>query len=255
MYRTGDLVRWPPTAQLDFLGRADDQVKIRGFRIELGEIEAVLAGHPAVAAGRGRSCARTTATSAWSPTSCPSRPTPPTRRTCASTSAAPLPDYMVPVGGRRCSTAAADRRTASSTARPCPRPTRRRARGHGRRAPRSRRSSATCSPTSSGCPRSASTTTSSTSGGHSLLATRAGQPGPRRAGRRAADPRAVRGAARSPRWPSWSPAADAARPPLPQRPSGTGTGCRCRSRSSGCGSSTGSRGDRRAPTTSRSRCG
>ena len=43
-----------PTAQLEFLGRADDQVKIRGFRIELGEIEAVLAGHPAVAPGRGR---------------------------------------------------------------------------------------------------------------------------------------------------------------------------------------------------------
>ena len=37
----------PPTAQLEFVGRADDQVKIRGLRIELGEIETVLAAHPA----------------------------------------------------------------------------------------------------------------------------------------------------------------------------------------------------------------
>ncbi|MEJ8643176.1 hypothetical protein WKI68_20865 [Streptomyces sp. MS1.HAVA.3] len=48
LYFTGDKARLREDGTLVFLGRDDGQVKLRGFRIELGEIEARLEEHPAV---------------------------------------------------------------------------------------------------------------------------------------------------------------------------------------------------------------
>ena len=105
---------------LEFLGRADDQVKIRGFRIELGEIEAALAAASRRARRRRWSRARTRpATSGWSPTWW--------RATARAADAAALRAHAAAsaaglhgAGGvRGAGRAAADARTASSTAGRC----------------------------------------------------------------------------------------------------------------------------------------
>ena len=90
---------WPataPTASSSSSAGIDHQVKVRGFRIELGEIEAALAAPPGGArGGGGGGAARRRAARLACAGSCrPARRPPAT--SCARTSQARLPDYMVP---------------------------------------------------------------------------------------------------------------------------------------------------------------
>ena len=107
-WRTG---RWSTWAALD------EQVKIRGFRIELGEIEAALRRSARRRATAPSSCARTRpATGGWWRTWWAKRRRDgAARRTCGRS----LPEYMVPAAFVVAGRAAADRRTASWTARRC----------------------------------------------------------------------------------------------------------------------------------------
>jgi acyl-coenzyme A synthetase/AMP-(fatty) acid ligase len=123
MYRTGDLGRWLPDGTIEFLGRNDFQLKLRGFRIEPGEIEARLVAHPAVRQavviaredrpGEKRLVAYLTLRD--------QQPAPHSEA-LRSWLADSLPDYMLPAV---CLTLQALplTPTASSTARPSPRPT------------------------------------------------------------------------------------------------------------------------------------
>ena len=89
------------TAQLEFLGRADDQVKIRGFRIELGEIEARAGRAPrrsaqAVVVVRDEPAGERSAGRLRGPRADARTPWPRCSPSCAPTCARRLPDYMVP---------------------------------------------------------------------------------------------------------------------------------------------------------------
>ena len=188
-----------PTATLEFLGRADDQVKIRGFRIELGEIEAVLARPPGGrAGGGGRARGPARATSGWSAYVVPGAGASARRaRRCARTLRERLPDYMVPAGLRGARRAAADpqrqaRPAGAARARTSRRSERYRGAAHaaGGDPVRPLRRGARA------CERVGVDDNFFDLGGHSLLATRLVSRVRAALGRRAADPRAVRGADR-----------------------------------------------------------
>ena len=120
MYGSGDVVRRREDGEFQFLGRIDHQVKISGHRVEPGEVEQALGCHPEVrhaavvaredVAGHKRlvafaaPCARVATRSA---------------RQLLDHLAERLPSYMLPATVEILAGAAADRRAARSTARPC----------------------------------------------------------------------------------------------------------------------------------------
>ena len=111
---------------IEFLGRLDHQVKMRGFRIELGEIEAALSDHELVAdavvvasedpLGDTRLAAYVVLKSSGGETAA-------LRGELRAALQVRLPEYMVP-SSFIVLDALPLTPTGSSTARPCPRPSR-----------------------------------------------------------------------------------------------------------------------------------
>jgi amino acid adenylation domain-containing protein len=95
LYRTGDVARWRFDGALEFLGRSDHQVKIRGVRVEPGDVEAALLRHPdvreAVVVARPDHRGETILVAYLV-----ARDRPPSTGACARSSAAALPDAMIP---------------------------------------------------------------------------------------------------------------------------------------------------------------
>ena len=226
LYRTGDLVRQRADGNLEFLspGRHPDQDPRLPGGTDGDRVDARPAPGRRRVGGHAPT-SRRPVTGGWWPTSCPRHGAGAAASpSCAGSSNASLPAYMVPVRVRRARRAAAERQRQGRPRTGCPRPT---AAGRSSaeeyvapQTPVRAASWPTSWPPSSGSARSASTTTSSRSAATRSWPSRSSPGRRRRAAAVAVRP--VRPSDGRRRWPRWPP------PGRPSTPSRATSPARCR---------------------------